>query len=467
MFSLLSSSLSLAISRFITFEMGKGNPSRLKVVFCTSVNIQIALIVILVILLETIGLWLLNNKMVIPAERLTAANWVFQISVITFSINLLSVPYNASIIAHEKMSAFAYISIVEAFLKLIIAISLSHSPIDLLIFYALLMMLVSLIVRLIYGIYCRTRFEECSYSFIYDKRLLKEMFSFAGWNFFGNGSWLLITQGVNILLNIYFGVVVNAARGIANQVDNAVTQFASSFNTAINPQITKSYAGGDTTYTRELVLVGVKLSYFLLLFFSVPVIVESEYLLSIWLKEVPPYTSLFVRLTIITSMVQILSNSMITLLFATGDIKKYQITVGIVGCLVFPLSWGLFQLGLPPETAYFSTILIFLVLMFIRIALIRNIINISIGDFQRIVINKILFVTILSLILPVLCHHFLAAGLTRLIVVSAASVMTCLASIYFIGLTDNERDVAKKYMRKCKLRRDNGDGFSPKDGVML
>lgn len=245
MFSVISSALSSSISRFITFELGKGDIKRLTTIFSTSVNIQLGLSAIILLIGETVGIWFINNKMNIPADRLVAANWVLQCSLLTFCINLISVPYNSSIIAHEKMSAFAYISIFEATLKLLICYILIISPIDKLILYSLLMLAVALLIRLVYGFYCARNFEECRYHIVDDKKILREMTGFASWSFFPNVAWIFNTQGVNILINLFFGVALNAARGIASQVESAVMMFVRYFTTALNPQITKYYASGE------------------------------------------------------------------------------------------------------------------------------------------------------------------------------------------------------------------------------
>ena len=292
MFGILSGSLSVAISRFITFELGKGDLDKLKRIFCTSVNIQVILIAIITILMETIGIWFLNNKMVIPEERLAAANWVFQFSVITFALNLLSVPYNAVIIAHEKMSAFAYISIIDVTLKLIVAFIIAYNPFDKLVYYGLLIMICGVINRSIYAIYSKRHFEEATYRMIFDKGLMKEMFGFAGWNYFGSSAYVLNTQGVNMLLNTFFGVTVNAARGVAVQVNAAVSHFIDNFMTAVTPQITKSYATNDRDYCFKLVNKGAKYGFFLMLLMSLPIFLETETILNLWLKN-PPENSVF------------------------------------------------------------------------------------------------------------------------------------------------------------------------------
>ena len=275
MFSMLSGSLSAAITRFITYELGKGNQENLKKIFSSSVTIQIGLAILIIVVAEAIGVWFLNMKMNIPDVRITAANWVFQFSILTFAVNLISVPYNASIIAHERMSAFAYISILEAIGKLAIVFLIVISPMDKLIFYAILMCAVALIVRLAYGVYCKRHFEECTYHFIFDRDLLKHMFGFAGWNFIGATSAVLRDQGGNVVINLFCGPAANAARGIAFQVNNAISGFVTNFMTALNPQITKSYAAGDRKYMMTLIFQGARLSFYMLLLLSLPVLSQS------------------------------------------------------------------------------------------------------------------------------------------------------------------------------------------------
>jgi O-antigen/teichoic acid export membrane protein len=302
MFSVISGSLSAAISRFITYELGKGDKDKLIRIFSSSVTIQIGLGLIILVLAELVGVWFLNDKMNIPDGRIYAANWVFQLSILTFIINLVSVPYNAAIIAHEKMSAFAYISILEVIAKLVIVYLLIISPIDKLIFYAILMATVALMVRFVYGYYCKRHFEECTYHFIFDKELLKKMFGFAGWNFIGAASSVLRDQGGNIIINLFCGPAVNAARGIAYQVNTAINGFVSNFMMALNPQITKSYASGERDYMMTLIFQGARFSFYILLLLSLPVIINVHYILTLWLKIVPEHTTFFVQLVLIFTM---------------------------------------------------------------------------------------------------------------------------------------------------------------------
>ena len=446
MFTVLSGSLSSSISRFITFELGKDNLQRLKTVFSTGVNIQLGMSILVVVVAEAVGIWFLNTKMNIPVERMEAANWVFQCAILTFVLNLLSVPYNAAIIAHEKMSAFAYISVVEVSLKLIIVYMLTISPFDRLKTYAVLLLLVGAIIRFIYGYYCKRHFEECTYHFILDKPVLKEMTGFAGWNFLGNGAYMLNTQGVNILMNLYFGVAVNAARGVATQVDAALKQFVNNFTTAVNPQITKSYAQGDLDYMHKLVCRSAKFSAFLMMFFAVPIILETNTILTIWLKTVPDYAVIFLQWIIISSFMDtVLANSLVTSMFATGKIKRYQIIVTTVGCLVFPLSWIAFKLGFEPQVGYILYFIIYTILLFVRLYLLKDMVKLPVMMYIREVLYKLAPVILVGFAIPGILILTMDAGWLRLILVCLLSVLVTAASEYFIGLSNKEKDfVAEK-----------------------
>lgn len=446
MFSVLSGSLSSSISRFITFELGKGNIERLKTIFSTGVNIQLGMSVLIIIIAEAVGIWFLNTKMNIPTDRMIAANWVFQCAILTFVLNLLSVPYNAAIIAHEKMSAFAYISVVEVSLKLIIVYMLMISPFDRLETYAVLLLLVGAVIRFIYGYYCKRHFEECTYHFVFDKPVLKEMTGFAGWNFLGNGAYMLNTQGVNILMNLYFGVAVNAARGIATQVDAALKQFVNNFTTAVNPQITKSYAQGDLDYMHKLVCRSAKFSAFLMMFFAVPIILETNTILTIWLKTVPDYAVIFLQWIIISSFMDtVLANSLVTSMFATGKIKRYQIIVTTVGCLVFPLSWIAFKLGFEPQVGYILYFIIYTILLFVRLYLLKDMVKLPVMMYIREVLYKLAPIIVVGFSIPGILILTMDAGWLRLILVCLLSVLVTAASEYFIGLSNKEKNfVAEK-----------------------
>lgn len=456
MFSVISGSLSSSISRFITFELGHGDSNKLKRIFSTSVNIQIFISLLILLLGETIGLWFLNYKMNIPTERLEAANIVLQCSLLSFIINLISIPYNACIIAHERMSAFAYISILEVSLKLAIVYMLLISPFDKLSTYAILLVIVAILIRFTYSIYCRKNFAESKYQMIYDKSLLREMTGFAGWSFLGNGAYILNVQGIDMLINVFFGVSLNAARGISTQVQNAIMQFVNNFTIAINPQITKSYAANDMDYVFKLVCRGAKYSYFMLLLFVVPIASESFYILKIWLKIVPEYAPIFLQLTLFGSLITILGNSMLTAITANGNIKQYQIYVTLVGCLVFPLTWIAFELKMPVYTTYIIYIVIYYLLHFIRLYFIKKIMNFPISIFIKEVLLKTLLVTIMSFVSPILIIQLIPSSFIRFLTICLICTLSNILIIHHFGLDKAERSyIINKIVHFLKKKNKN------------
>lgn len=457
-FELLTSSLSAAISRFITYELGKKDNNRLHEVFCTSINVQFILIIIVVILFETAGLWYLNNVMVIPAERLNAARWVYQLSVITFAINLWSVPYNASIVAHERMSAFAYISLYEGFAKLIIAFLILRNPIDRLVFYSALLVLVSVTVRILYSIYCKKHFSECNYSFIINKSLLRQIFSFAGWNFIGAGSVVLREQGGTLLINFFCGPAVNAARGVAGAVNNAVNGFVNNFTKALNPQITKNYAQGNFDYMTSLAFRGARFSFYILWLFALPIILTAPYLLHLWLGVVPEYTVSFTRLILVFSLSESLAMPLITIMLATGNIRNYQIAVG--GCMLLnvPLSYLLLYLGGPPESVYYVYILTSVLCELLRLIMLRKMVGLPVRSFLKEVYFNVMYVSIISFILPAIISYFWKIdNLFSFACISLISVCSAGLIIYFVGCNAKDRAFVKSMssavVSKFKFRR--------------
>ena len=439
MFSMLSGSLSAAISRFITFELGTGNKEKLKRVFSSSVTIQMGLCAIILVLAETVGLWFLNNKMVIPESRMYAANWVYQLSLLTFIINLISIPYNAAIIAHERMSAFAYISIFEAVSKLVVAYWIVISPIDRLILYAIMLTTIAIIIRLIYGTYCKKKFEECTYHFIYDHDLLKQMFGFAGWNFIGASSALLRDQGGNIVINLFCGPAVNAARGIAFQVNAAIHSFVTNFMTALNPQITKSYASGDWKYMMTLLFQGARLSYYILLMFSLPVIINTHYILKLWLGQVPEHTVLFVQLVLIFGMCESISSPLITAMLATGKIRNYQLVVGGCQMMNIPASYIFLRLGAIPETVLIVAIAISQLCLATRLYMLRGMIGLKARDFIKKVYLNVIIVTALSSILPFVLLNLIDENLISFVLLCLVTLVSTLIIEFYVGCTLKER----------------------------
>ena len=439
MFSFFTGSLGAAISRFLTYELGKGESPKLQRIFSTSVNVQLLLSLAILILTESVGVWFVNSKLNIPENRMYAANWVFQCAIASFIFNLISVPYNAAIIAHEKMNAFAYISILEVTLKLLIVYVLYISPIDKLITYSVFFAFVGLIIRLVYGGYCRRHFSECHYMPVLDRAMMKDMAGFAGWNLMGSGAYLFNTQGVNIAMNIFFGVAVNAARGIATQVESVVRQFVTNFTTALNPQIIKSYATGNMEYVYTLVCRGAKYSYFLMLLFVVPFMFEAEIILKLWLNTVPEHTATFLRLTMIGTLCDILGNSTANACWATGKVKTYYLWVGSIGSLVFFVSYGLFANGFPAYASYVVFIVIYAILIFVKLHIIRGLINFPVRMFYKETLYRIIPVTFSTFVMATLPFCSLGESFMRLVLTCAVALSALAGSVYFLGLEASER----------------------------
>lgn len=439
MFTLLTGSLSAAISRFINVGLGKGDIGRLNVIFSTAVNVQIGMAILVGLLCEIGGVWFLNTHLNIPIARMEAANWVLQLSIITFCINLISVPYNAAIIAHEKMNVFAYISILEGVFKLIVAYTLYVSPYDKLKTYAVLLTVIAIILRFIYGFYCGKTFKECHYHYVFDKQILKDISGFAGWNFFGSGAYLFNTQGVNIVTNLFFGVAANAARGVATQAEGIVKTFVTNFTTAINPQIMKSYAEGNLHYTFSLVCRGAKFSYCLMLIFAVPFMFETETIMTLWLKTYPPEAPLFLRLSMIGTMFDLLGNSTANAAWATGKIKRYYLYVATIGCLVFPISWICFEIGCPAYTSYIVFAVIYLLLVFVKLWILNGLIGFPQMMFIKEVVFRIGIVTLSSFILPVIVYNIMNDSMFWHLLLTVICGISACYSIYLFGLSTKER----------------------------
>ena len=453
MFSLISTPLSAAISRFITFELGKEDINRLKAVFTTSINTLIIFIFIGIAIAELFGVWFLNEKMVIPDDRLYAANWVFQFSLLSLAIDMLSIPYNACIIAHERMSTFAYISIYEVVTKLLIAWLIVISPIDKLIFYAILMCLVSLSIRAIYGYYCQNNFIECKYRFTWNKDLLRQMLAFGGWNVIGVSAGMLREQGGNLLINLFAGPTVNAAKAIASQVNGAIYRFASNFMMAVNPQITKSYAAHDYEYMIKLIHQSARLSCYMLFFLSLPIMVSIQYILRIWLGNVPEHTATFVNLVLVFTMCESLSNPLITVMLATGKIRNYQIIVGGLNLLNIPLSYILLKLGCIPETVLIVAIILSLTCLWARLIMLKRMIRLSPSIFWKKVIYPLLKVCIVASIIPLIISSNVDENFGTFIGISIVSFLSATFAIYFLGCNVHEQNLIRNKVYTVIMRK--------------
>lgn len=455
MFSLISGSISSSISRFLTFELGRGDQEKLKRIFSTSVFVLCGLSLLVVLATESIGLWYLHHKMVIPTERMDAAFWVFQISVLTFVIRLVNMPYNASIVSHERMDIYAYLSISDAIVKLLICYAVMVSPIDRLVFYAILLFAAGLFNQMVNVWFCKKKFEECRFGWVLDRALFRDMFGFAGWNFIGSSAAILRTQGANLLLNWAGGPVVNAAYGIANTVSGVVSQFVGNFTQAFNPQITKRYASGEYQSLMQLLIYGSKYSYYLMFILALPVALNTEFILKIWLGVVPEHTVWFCRLMFVFLLAHSISLPIIAAKNATGNIRNYQIVVGGVALLMLPVAYVGLKVGLPVEWVSASIAITAIAQIGVRMYMLR-------GDFpcwsSRVYINKVVFnvlsVTVIAFILPFVSYKTLPGGWLNFLLTSIVSVLSCLITILYIGCSKSERKFVaiKGKVVICKIR---------------
>ena len=441
MFGFISSSLGNSTSRFITIAVGRGDQEYTNKVFGNIKVLYYGLCVIIVLLSETVGLWFLYNKMTIPPDRMQATFWVFQYSVLSTVIGLICIPYNSAIIAHERMSAFAYISLLDVIMKLLICFLLQVIPYDRLVIYASLFFLVEIIDRIIYVTYCNKHFREVRAPARIDKVQLRELFSISAWTFSGNLCWILNTQGINLILNVFFGPIVNAARGIAMQVQGVMGQFVSNFQTAVNPQITKSYACSDYVRMHSLLQLSSKFSYLLMFVMSVPVFIEAPLILIWWLHTVPENTVVYLRIILIYSVLATLSNPLWISVLATGKLKKYQIFDNIVQFLVIPVSYIAFKYF--DAMSYWVFIILIIseiVDIIIRIWIVLPLINHKYSVYIREVILPLLVVTFTAPLLPFLLSGFFANGLIKFICVCCVSLICSIISIWLFGLKHSERD---------------------------
>lgn len=439
MFWIVSTGLVSSINRFLTYELGVGNQERLNKIFGTSLCIQYIIIAIVVVLAETVGLWFLNHKMVIPADRMVAANWVYQFSIASFCLDLIIIPYTADIIAHEKMSAFAYISILTAVGKLIVAWTTMISPIDRLIWFGGMILVNGTIIRYIYVFYCRKHFQECRCKVEFDKSVWKEMFGFAGWTFIGTVAAILRDYGGNILINLFSGPAVNAARGIATQVNGAVAGFADNFQTAMKPQITKSYASGDLEYMFKLVYQGSRLSYYILFILALPILCSTHYILQIWLGEVPAHTTLFVQLVLLLTLNESLSGTLITAMLATGKIRNFQMIVGSLNLLNLPISYLVLKLGAIPESVVMVAIGVSVCCTIARVILLRNITHISARAFFKKVYLNVIVVSLVAGVIPLVIRRSIDEDFLNFILISIVAVCCTIVSILYVGSNNTER----------------------------
>ena len=442
--------------RFMSFALGKGDKDKVSATFATAKLTHILIALVILVVAETFGLWFVNNKLVIEEGRMVAANWVYQCSIASLIITIISIPYNSCIVAHEHMQVYAYVSIFQVVLKLVILYLLVILPGDKLIIYALLYVAISLIVRFCYTFYCRRHFAECRVKPAIDKLLLKEMSSFAGWTALGSLGFSFKDQFSNIILNGFFGTTINAARGIAMQVNSAITSFATNFFMAISPQITKQYAAGNLEESQKLVYAGSRYSFFLLSILTIPVIINIDYILKLWLGIVPEYTSSFLIITLISSLIYSLSNATTTALQATGDIKVFQIGVSIIMLLELPAAYIILKLGYPPYYALLPAIVTNSIALVFRYYLLKRMIPSY--SLKKYYIQTVLKCIILFVVFFLPCFFLKKAfpesfgGFCISVVITVVFIAII---IYFLGIDKKERQMLNNFLKSKLLFLNN------------
>ena len=457
LFSFLNSALLSATQRFLNFYLGRQDYKQTNVVFCMSMNTYLLLSIVVVVLGETIGLWFVNTQLNIPSERMYAAQWVYQFTLIQFVINLLRVPYNASIIAYERMNFYAYVSLVEVIAKLLVVYLLYITTFDKLIFYSFLYTIVPLIVAFIYKIYCNRNFETTKYKRIWDKVAFKEMFSFSGWSLFGSLANLAAQQGLNILINIFYGVTINAAAGIANQISNNVYGFISNFQTAFQPQIVKTYAAKEIDNFHRLIFQTSKFSYFMVLVLVLPILFTIDGILDIWLKEVPRYTAIFCRLILVFLSIEAITAPLWMSVQATGKIRNYQILVASLIFLNFPLAYIVLKLGMPVYSVWVIRIIVNIVVMIARCIYMQKKLNFPLLSYLKAVIAPILSVTFVAIPIPLILNYMIHGFWQNMIIVGIATFALTILDVYFVGMNTHEKLLARNMILKkipflkCKI----------------
>ncbi len=447
-FGFFNKAMASSTQRFLSIEIGNDNYDRLIQIFSSTINIHFGIAVLIFILTETIGLWYINYKLVVPEGSLRAVNWIYQFSILTFVVGIFQVPYNALMIARERMNVYAVYSIIEVFLKLIILYLLVISPLDKLITYAALIFLVTCIITILYIRYCIVNFSESRYIYFYEKDLYKSLISYSGWNLFGNIAVVAKGQGTNIVLNLFFGTVVNAAYGISMQAQAALNVFVTNFQLAVNPQIIQNYAIGNYKRMHSLIISSSKISFFLMLLLSVPILINLHFILNIWLTKVPSYTYEFVFLTLLGILISSISGPLMTGIQATGKIKWYQIVVGFFVFLNLPVSYFVLKYFNNPVYVFLVSISIHLVSLFLRMMYVEKYLELSKVDYIVKVLSKICIVVILlvGFLYPLRFLDLATHSWVELIVSSLYSIVVVLILIFIVGLDFQEKQFLKGFL---------------------
>lgn len=457
LFSFITSALSNSSSRYLTYAIGTNDENEIKRTFGTFLTVYYSLALLILIVGETVGLWFVYNHLNIPEDRFVASLWVYHLSIVSAVLNIIYIPHSGLVVAHERMRVFAYISILDAILKLVIALTLSISPIDKLVFYAVLVVIAQLINRFVYIIYCKKKFPEASTSFVYDKSLFSSIVKYSGWVLFGSLAYTTYTQGLNVLLNMFFGPIVNAARSISVQIQAATQNFIVGFQTAMYPQIVKSYAQKNLNRMYLLLHTVCKGSFFLFFLLGLPFLLKTSFILELWLKNVPDYTVPFTCCILLFSMLRSITNEINHAVQATGDIKKFQLCDGFMGLMVLPIAYvSLKMFHTNPVSVFIILVIVELVTVIVRIRIGIPKIGDSVSDFIRDVIFPICYVSLIGCLLPVIVSLLTDDCFKGFLLVCLSEIIWTIPSIFFLGLNRYERNycieriavLINKYLKK-------------------
>ncbi len=454
LFSFISSALTNSASRYISYAIGTNDIKEVRRTFGSFLALYYCVAVGILVLGETVGLWFVYNYLTIPADRFAASLWVYHFSIAAVVMNLLYVPYHCLIVAHERMSAFAYISIMEAVLKFCIALLLSFVPFDRLVFYAVLIFALGVFIRFIYIVYCKRHFDESSSKCVWDKKLFYEILQYSGWVLFGSLAYTTYTQGLNVLLNIFFGPVVNAARGIAVQIQAAAQNFIIGFQTAMYPQIVKSYAHHNLCRMYVLLHTVCKGSFFLFYIISLPILLKTKIILELWLNKVPDYTVPFTCFILLFSMLRALTNEINHAVQATGKIKVYQLVDGLMGLSILPISYvALKFFHVDPVVVFVVLVIVELVTVVARIKIGIPQIGDSISKYIKDVLLPVIYVSVIGFIVPAVVSHFTKDTLLGFFFVSICVVLWSIPVVYFFGLNNQEKHFIIEKFKEYKWKK--------------
>lgn len=454
MLGFLNTTMQATFQRYYNVAMGEGKEVEIKQLFRSSLTVQLLLSIIVIVLGETVGLWFLSNKLVIPDGRMEAAQILYQVTIVSFVLSIFKGPFAAIITAYERMGVYALFSIIETALKLGIVFVVQVIPGDKLIFYSLLILLIHIVDISLYIIFCIKKIPTTDIGFNWSREYLKKMFSFSAWSTIGTLAYTLKSQGLNIVLNLFFGTVVNAARGVAYQVLNAVNQFITSFQTAFRPQLTKLYASGDYEATMRLYYSATKLSYYLIFTISLPILLETPFILHLWLgNAVPEYAAVFTRVILLTAFVSAFANPTTAIAYATGKIKNFSIVVSFFNLMIVPVAWLFLKLGYGPTSAMLVSLVFTILVQIIRLIVVANMTVLKVGDYMIHVVLPVTLYSVLSLALPIIMKFSFDTGWMKLLLIIMASAISSICFIWLVGTNKVEKHFVLSKIKSLKVFR--------------